>query len=314
MKDYYKTECERVIREFRKFDFSFALAADSHLDNSLCDTLENIKAVDERLNFDCLVHLGDFLNGNFPKGYTEMLLNEQIELWRASVNAVFYPVEGNHDGYCEGSVNDMATDELWYGATRYLDEAEGVHRPLGKPYFYVDIEDKKIRLVFICSFYYEWKDGVFNKKYGISGEQVNWLKNEGFNAPKGWTVMVFSHDAPFIDYFSPISKENQRINGYDAFCALTDNAEKNGFTVAAWFLGHEHGDFDGKINGINFIMTTSETAYVPSLWDMVGNGVFPERNLGTVTEDAWDAVSIDLKERMIRLVRFGAGSDREISY
>ena len=126
--------------------------------------------------------------------------------------------------------------------------------------------------------------------------------------------MVFSHDAPFVDYFSPISKENQRINGYDAFCALTGNAEKNGFTVAAWFLGHEHGDFDGKINGVNFIMTTSETAYVPSLWDMVGNGVFPERNLGTVTEDAWDAVSVDLKERVIRLVRFGAGSDREISY
>ena len=42
--------------------------------------------------------------------------------------------------------------------------------------------------------------------------------------------------------------------------------------------------------------------------------MFPERKLGTVTEDAWDAVSIDTNERKIHMVRFGAGDDREISY
>mgnify|MGYP004485808719 FL=1 len=314
MKDYYINECDRVCKQFKKADFSFALAADSHLDNSICDTLENIKAVDGKVGFDCLIHLGDFMNGNFPKGYTEMLLGEQTELWRAAVNAPFYPAEGNHDGYTENGINDMATDELWCGATKYLDDDRRVTRPYGKPYYYVDFEDKKIRLVFICSFYYEWKDGVFDKKYGISEGQVEWLKNEGFNAPCGWTVMVFSHDTPFNDYFSPISEDNQRINGYAAFRALTDNAEKNGFTVAAWFLGHEHGDYNGVISGVTFIMTTCETAYVPSLWPMVGDGVFPERNLGTVTEDAWDAVSVDTKERKIHMVRFGAGEDREISY
>lgn len=314
MKDYYKTECARVCKAFKKADFSFALAADSHLDNSVCDTLENIKAVDANIGFDCLIHLGDFMNGNLPKGYTEMLLSEQMRLWDAAVKAPFYPVEGNHDGYCENGVHDMAADELWCGATKYLDDCKNVVRPSGKPYFYADFEDKKIRLVFICSFYYEWTGGAFDKKYGISEEQVKWLESEGFNVPRGWTVMVFSHDSPFNDYFSPISENNQRINGYAAFCALADNAEKNGFTIAAWFLGHEHGDYSGVISGVNFIITTCETAYVPSLWSMVGGGVFPERTLGTVTEDAWDAVSVDTKERKIHMIRFGAGADREISY
>lgn len=314
MKDYYEKECGRVCSAFAKKDFSFAAVADSHLDNSLSDTLDNIRAVDRNLKFDCLVHLGDFMNGNLSESYTKTILNEQIESWRGAVSTAFYPAQGNHDGFFSGGTYDMATDELWYGATGYLDKDEKVSRSCGKPYFYVDFGDRKIRLVFVCSFHYDMNGEKFVKKYGISDEQIGWLKNDGFNAPCGWTVMVFSHDVPYADYFAPIGEDNQKINGFAAYSALKELSAKNGFDVAAWFVGHEHGDYNANIGGINFVMTACETAYVPSLWDMPGGGVFPERKLGTVSEDAWDAVSLDFKERKIRIVRFGAGKDRVISY
>ena len=67
-------------------DFRFAVVADSHLDNSLEDTIANVHGVDQAVNFDCTVHLGDFLNGNLPLKHTRRLLKEQMELFRSAAD------------------------------------------------------------------------------------------------------------------------------------------------------------------------------------------------------------------------------------
>ena len=86
-KEYYKKEIQRVaeLTEKTEGDFRFAVVADTHLDNSLPDTLENIKAVDENVHFRCLTHLGDFMNGNIPEKYTREILKEQMEMFCESV-------------------------------------------------------------------------------------------------------------------------------------------------------------------------------------------------------------------------------------
>ena len=132
MKEYYISEVERVSQKLSKYRncFKFAIVADSHIDNSIQDTFSNIKEVHKNVNFNCLVHLGDFLNGNLPKHYTKAVLKDQMDGFRSSVGGkCFYPVQGNHDGFCDltksgGISANIALDEDWYEATKCVNNAK----------------------------------------------------------------------------------------------------------------------------------------------------------------------------------------------
>lgn len=322
MKPCYKEMLKRVSKRINseKKDFIFAMAADSHLDNSLSDTIENIKMTDRNVKFDCIVHLGDFMNGNLPKSCTKRILRNQLLSFKNSVGSgVFYPVQGNHDGYFDEIKHhscDMAIDEDWYELTDFLGEYENIHREKNKPYYYVDYPEKKIRLIVLCSFYYTgFYDGTtFCKQYGTDEEQLEWFEKKALDLQKGWTVMIFSHDVPFKDMDKEPVEDNMRINGGKLFDSLLVAKDGRGFDVAAWFIGHFHGDLVKNIKGINFVLLASETAYEVCLWDMPRGGYFPKRVLNTETEDLWDTVILNKEERKITTIRFGSGEDRVIYY
>ena len=320
MKEYYIAEVERVSQKLSKYRncFKFAIVADSHIDNSIQDTFSNIKEVHKNVNFNCLVHLGDFLNGNLPKHYTKAVLKDQMDGFRSSADGkCFYPVQGNHDGFCDltksgGISANIALDEDWYEATKFVDSYENVSRRGNKPYFYVDYSDEKIRMIVLCNFFYE--GGIYKKKFGIDTQQLEWFEECALDVDKGWTVMIFSHDVPLKDLDAEVCIENSKINGVHAMAILKEARKNKEFDFAGWFVGHTHGDYIGKIDGINFILVASETAYVPQLWSMPNAGYYPERVLNTVSEDLWDCVILDKAERKIKIFRFGAGNDREIDY
>lgn len=274
-------------------DIKFAVVADSHLDNSLPETLKNIKMVDKTVHFDFMLHLGDFLNGNIPKGYTEKIFKEQIKLFEDAIDGKFFPTQGNHDGYTDFKNTDMATDELWEYATGR------------KPYYFEDFGD--LRIVSVCSFTYEYdENGNFKKLYKILPSQIEWLEKTALNTNK--TVIFISHSAPLTSLYekgmTPILE------------AVLRAKEKFGFNIAGWFIGHYHGDYTFKAYGINFFVVASETAYVPQLWGFSEKEpeVYPKRVLGTTTEDLWDAVTLNTAKRKIKLFRFGAGESREVNY
>lgn len=62
IKYYYKDKVRKISEKINEYDkcFNFSIVADTHLDNSLDDTYANIKAVDENVGFEFLLHLGDF--------------------------------------------------------------------------------------------------------------------------------------------------------------------------------------------------------------------------------------------------------------
>ena len=98
-------------------DLNIALVADSHLDNSVPATIENISAVDQAVHFDCCVHLGDFLAGEIGGRYAKLLLRQQLALFRPTVSSGrFFPVQGNHDA-CSGPYSAR----LWPEAIGLLD-------------------------------------------------------------------------------------------------------------------------------------------------------------------------------------------------
>lgn len=135
IKECFKQEIQRLsdFCDERKFDLAFMLAADSHLDDYEEDTILNMQAADSFVSYDFLVHLGDFMTGNMPKGYTAKVLRQEMNQYRSAVkNGVFYPVQGNHDGYCVSSFMgrscDIVVDEDWYEATDFTREYQNVTR------------------------------------------------------------------------------------------------------------------------------------------------------------------------------------------
>ena len=322
IKPCYGSEIQKTADELNRFGncFRFAVVTDTHLDNSLPQTLTNIREVDSRVGFDCLLHLGDFLNGSLSRSYTKQLLNVQMELFKDCIASNhFYPVEGNHDGFGDRvtlHAVDITPDEDWYEATKFVDSYENVGRAPGKPYFYVDYPIRKIRLIVLCTFFYTGYDGKeqFKKLDGTVSLQAEWLKNTALDVEKDWTVMIFSHDTPFVYFDERVCENNRQINGNLLMDIVKQAKNEKGFDFAAWFVGHYHGDYIGKVNGLNFIVIASETAYIPQLWDMPDGGCYPKRQLGTDTEDLWDGAVLDKDNRKVRLFRFGAGKNREIDY
>ena len=309
----YAHETARTIQAVRccNGDLTIALVADSHLDNSAPETVENIAAVDQAVQFDCCVHLGDFLAGEIGGRYAKLLLRQQLELFRTAVSSGrFFPVQGNHDA-CSGPYSER----LWLEAIGFLDAEQNLRRPAQKPYYYVDIAKEKVRLVFLCSYYYKQHGGEPVMIFGYEESQIRWLQETALNLPADWTVLLFSHDAPFsallFDEKTALEK-NDIVNGNQIFSALEQCRKQYGFDVAGWFIGHYHGDRIVTLFGVPFVITASETAYDPQLFD--DDVRFWERDLGTPSEDLWDALVLKKSERRVYLKRFGAGEDRIVHY
>ncbi len=321
MKSCYIQNFNDTVHKLREFGdkFCFAVVADSHLDNSVEDTCENIRKVSDNASLSCVLHLGDLMCDGIPRKTLNKYMKKEIDMFcSCSPNGHFFPARGNHDGFKNFIKGQSAVrlDEDWYEATKYTDSLPNVSRPQGQPYFYVDYPEKKIRLIALNSFFYDEVCGntVKGAHLGYDDAQLDWFKNDALNLGEEWTVIAFAHDTPIKSFNENYAKDNPIYNGLAMMDAIKDGMKKNGFKFAAWLVGHYHGDFEYCADGINFVFVASETAYVPTLWDMPEDGYYPDRVLGTSTEDLWDAVCVDTDARVLRFFRFGAGRDRVISY
>lgn len=323
IKSYFRQELQRLSDRIKdhSYTMSFVLVADSHLDDYEEDTLQNIQAADKVVSYDFMVHLGDFMNGNFPKGYTAKILQEEMVRYRSAIkNGNFYPVQGNHDGYCnstfKGRQCDIVVDEDWYVATVFTEEYENVIRERNRPYFYADYSKQKLRLIFLCSFSYEeTQEHKYRKLYRVSQSQIEWLEKEALEVGEEWTVMLFSHDGPLRFYDQDRMNEEPFVeNTRELLDAVLHAREKHGFSVAGWFIGHAHGDLCQTVLTIPFVFVGSQTYYVPQLWSMPQKGHFEPREVGALSQDLWDSVTWDKTARTLHLFRFGAGGDRVIRY
>lgn len=321
MKNCYEQACKDIIHKLNSCgdNFCFAVVADSHLDNSVPETCDNIRKVSEAAPLSCVLHLGDIMCDGFPRKTLNRLMKKEIEMFcDCAPSGHFLPTRGNHDGfkdYIRGA-SAVRLDADWYEATKYIETLPKVSRPEGKPYFYVDYPEKKIRLIALNSFFYDevTEDTAKGAHNGYDDEQLDWFRNDALSLNEEWTVIAFTHDSPIKKFDESFAENNPIYNGNAMMDAIKSGMKKNGFRFAAWLVGHYHGDLEYCADGINIVLVASETAYVPTLWDMPEGGYYPDRALGTETEDLWDAVCVDTETRVLRFFRFGAGKDRVISY
>lgn len=310
--DFFNSEIIKTTDDILKIksdgDLCFAMLTDSWISDEGEQTCANIKAVDEKIHFDFICHLGNIIIGNNPKRPSMEIMSNELDMYRSALESrVLFTIPGQNDGWRdERYLGQLAlgimTDEAWCDATKFIDSYENVSRPSNKPYFYVDIPQNNTRLVFLCAYHYQHDTEIefFQKYVGFDSQQVKWLKTEALKNCEGKDVLVFSHKIPMSRFETGSDPYIYKGNSTEAVLAVLQGANKAGANVLCYFGGGYGIDENICVGGINF--------------SVMGNQLAKGRKLGTVEQDLWDAVVVKKKERKIYLFRFGAGEDRVIDF
>ncbi len=313
---------QKVLKQKKDGALCFAMISDTRLSDWERVSVENISAVDKAVGFECVVHLGNFIRGNNPKNISMELLEEEFELYKNCVRTKkLFPLRGKTDGYRDERflgqlAENIMTDELWYQKTQFLELYENVKRERNKSYYYVDFEDKNVRLIFLSSYFtqVDEENGLFEQYERIDTRQGAWLKNEALNLKSGQTAVIFSHSLPKSRFAT--GRDPFIYNGAstEPIIMILQQAKRKGINIAAWFCGHYNCDSNINVGGINYaVMPKLEPSEVTES-RYADVTVYKNRENNSTSMDLWDVVVLDTCERKIYLNRFGCGEDRVMEY
>ena len=271
------------------------------------DAVDSMRYILDRCpNIRCVVSGGDSGNDYHPDPAAVRASHQEImdALYRLPV-----PVHcciGNHDDGLGHAI------DAGFDTRRYAILPAELHRlcmrcnPTPENYYYTDFEDLGYRFVFLNTSdkpYETDADGQypFGWRLEISNRQAKWLETEALDTQN--RIIVFSH-APlhnagiFGTEGMPmgIKPYDDTLNGPRAYLAV-----KRCPKVVAMIAGHVHYDnllYDDRILSITSLCSLAQE-WAPGC---------PRREFGTITETAFDVFSV--RDDLIRITRFGAGTDR----
>ncbi len=282
--DWIRDEADLVAGRVRKDLPAWILLADSHFtyNGTWDDTVEAMRILSKKIPLRGIIHLGDLTDGLLTEKETTVITDRMIQDMKG-ISSNLYLLAGNHDyNYFRGN------PEVIYPEI---------------PQFYRDIDDIRLRMVFIDSF--DPKESV---RYGFTDYSIHWLDSVLKRMPAGYRAVIFSHVPPLVRlqaWTDNIRNREKLIN------VLNTHADK----IMAFLNGHNHCDLifndlnNGKFPIISINCSKCEyfTEHKPE------GAVVPERRLGDRTQESFDILQIDTLKNEIFFTRFGAGRDRVVS-
>lgn len=327
-----------------------ALLTDTHVrpDNTESvsqykEMVANIAELTHQIPCDGVIHLGDHVNTQWwwANRDTEDLVYQKYVHDYANMlrkaNAPVYCIQGNHDG---GFI--PKDDEAGTTGSEYSSHAI-IYRNLGTvtdknavrntvsnivtPYYYVDNELTKTRMIFMTS-------NMENSNNDVKGFHYNnlvWLRDTLMDTTDDWNVLIFTHisSARFYTHLTNVDRYIELINAFNEHRVTVDldsklTADFSTVTgkIVAEIAGHYHGD--------SVIYPDNENAKLtcPSIeMDcgscLVGGGVVTSgdfydendtnaRSYDDITQHLFDVMVYRPDLNKIYMYRFGAGEDREI--
>lgn len=264
------------------------------------DTKHNIKAVNQRVHFDGIIHLGDISDGMLSAKVTQRYAETVINDLKENQVPVFV-VLGNHDSnYFNCNLEPMTENDQY---EIYLKHSAGYINNTDKNlYYYVDFNSISLRCIFLSSFDYREKI-----RYGFSYEELSWVDETLKETPDNYSIVFFSHEAPLavLDYWSDV------IRNGDELVAILEVRVREGKKIMAYIHGHTHADYVYRERLFPIIsIGCSKCEYFT---DKKPDGsMTAERKQNAVSQELWDTVIISPEANTIDFVRFGAGEDRTV--
>lgn len=272
--------------------FRFAFIANTRLN----DGEENIRkkmAEAAADGVDCLIHGGNIINGVAPERVSRRMMRDEFASYAACAPETFFlPVQGESDGWvdwrCAGQVVwNVMTDEVWGEETAFINGYPHLARKEGKPYYYIDFPEKRVRIIVLCSYFYQQDREVelFEKYRGFDIVQRRWLIEEALNAPAGYTALIVSHAIPGASFDG--TTPGHRL--YSTIVPIEKAAQRD-VCVAGWMTGGYDQDAVEEVRSVKLISR-----------NMRGGETF-------------DLCSLDLTERTLSIDRFGEGEKQVIRW
>lgn len=282
-----------------------------------------------------------------PKCDAKSRFKKFFDLVKQSRSPVVYAIGNHDSNdsrnIFENAFNADDWSEMFYD---YAEENFGIVRQIKKDgtkstWHYRDIEDKKIRIIAVDA--YDTDRTVTNDeglvkyctKWGafITEEQFNWIANVALNfddkQDTDWGVIftlheysktVFTHECDWHQNAGEVlhnilvafnTQSTYSYKNKDSENSFFDIDVSVDFTryadsetkphIICCLLGHDHEDKFEIKDGINLIWSLNSSS--SSLYGDARIMRYP----GTSTQNAFDIVNIDTKNRKIRLFRYGAG-------
>lgn len=268
------------IKEKHNIDYSFFFVTDLHWEVNTRNSPKLIKYISERSTVSDVVLGGDYISVDYDSTEAAFEIMKDCVTSFDAKNRI--TLLGNHE-----------TNETFGEETPSISDEDAMYvLSNGKSALYFSRIDEENK---ICSFYLNTND------FSAGNEQYNWLKNELISLDEEYTVLIFMH-IYFDGRFGNFKATN---SGSVLNTLIENNSQEIKCTIAGVFSGHCHSDYAEYNYGIPFISTACD-----------GIGVYAPcddayyREAGTITEQAFDVVQVDLSARKIYMTRIGAGNDR----
>lgn len=308
----YESEVVSTVHAVERAEPNLTLAiyTDIHHDPAknephvISETMDCVAEIGKRVKIDALWNLGDLINGHTTTkeeaiGHIQEVLAEE---YRVTANA--HRIEGNHDN------NIQATYEgnTGYGPEEVLsnEELNAVlenkktsqtehHSDLRPTDYYVDFPGHEIRVICITAEETTWTE-----------ETAVWLRGEALKTEDAVLILAHIPTRPEWGF------KNDVVGGELIEDELRAFVESGG-TIIAYIHGHDHGDMISDAGEWKEVAIGCARFQVPT-----SNGTesmtFQERNKRDATKILFDVVCINTEKREVRFIRFGAGTDRVITY
>lgn len=338
---YYNTEWLNNVysnakKTTSKGEVTFAFVTDTNLSHNSGYSPALLRNIKKQAKLDFVVNGGNFsyIDQTTIKNTTAISF---FEKYRSSLNKDFdlfvnytksltnnnipsYYVKGNHDLVVEdnqlerekGSTVNIPRGEE-YNKVMNPVKKNNISCPNGTYYYSFDDTKNKIRYIVL-----DLNENVFVDR-PISLGQVMWFC-EKLSEIKDYKVVVFSN-APVSETLGGSNYKNNKCiqeveeaynNCKKGTVQIKENGGKvpydftnNTNTIIAHISGNTHRDNSVFVNNVLSISTTADY-YTGNR----GTGMW-DRTKGTTTEQAFDLMTVDLKNNKLYATRIGAGKDRE---
>lgn len=102
-------------------------------------------------------------------------------------------------------------------------------------------------------------------------------------------------------------------NGEKLLDILEEYNRQEMYQIAGFFYGHTHSDY--VFEECSFPIISTGCAKLEYMLEKKPEGAITHyRESDTISQELWDSLLIDFEEQKIKMVRFGTGSDREVSF
>lgn len=300
---------------------SFGFVTDIHIGDNAQNSMKLAKYIADHTSALPLMICG----GDIPETNTGDLngLYEQAQAWQIMMSHYgkhnVYTCRGNHDyiAMVDGTnikaknalSNSYVMGYLPYGITPGME---------GKPYYYFDVDWAKTRFIVLDEYSVSNTnpDADTSVYVGLSADEYDWFVNTALKVDN-YHIVIVSHqplNLPNGEGYNAslnllrdiITAFNQHVAFTGSYGAASINVDFSTYTseLVCVLSGHIHKDVSSDTGFLN-IVTTSDACYLTD-----GYG----RLFGSISENAFDIVSIDYNNRVIKCTRIGAGNDRQFAF